>query len=94
MAKFITPLLAPPVGRRYGTVYSAMEGHLSGPLAPPLSSVQPLAIPLPEAVILRKVQQVHVLVDGPMHDLLRRVTQLTGTLEDAGVDVPDKPPPS
>jgi hypothetical protein len=46
------------------------------------------------AVILRKVQQVHVLVDGPMHDLLRRVTQLTGTLEDAGVDVPDKPPPS
>ena len=35
---------------RERTVYSAMEGHLSGPLAPPLSSVQPLAIPLPEAV--------------------------------------------
>jgi hypothetical protein len=43
------------------------------------------------ALILRKAQQIHVLVDGPMHELLARVSQLTGTLEEAGVDVPDKP---
>ncbi len=35
---------------RERTVYPSMEGHLSGPLAPPPSPMQPLAIPLPEAV--------------------------------------------
>ena len=43
------------------------------------------------AMILRKAQQIHVLVDGPMHELLARVSQLTGTLEDANVEVPDPP---
>jgi hypothetical protein len=52
------------------------------------------------AFILRKVQQVHVLVDGNMTKVLAklgisedRAVQLTETLTDAGVDVPDQPGP-
>jgi len=39
-------------------------------------------------VSLRKIQAVHVLVNSQLHDVLMRVTQLTGTLHSAGVDVP------
>jgi hypothetical protein len=42
-------------------------------------------------VSLRKIQAVHVLVNAQLHDVLARVAQLTGTLEDAGVAVPPKP---
>ena len=42
-------------------------------------------------VSLRKIQAVHVLVNSQLHEVLARVTQLTGTLEAAGVDVPDPP---
>ena len=40
----------------------------------------------------RKVAEIHVLVNSQLHEVLDRVTQLTVTLEDAGVPVPDKPP--
>jgi hypothetical protein len=39
----------------------------------------------------RKLTEIHVLVNSQLHDVLTRVTQLTGTLEAAGVDVPDPP---
>jgi hypothetical protein len=39
----------------------------------------------------RKVAEVHVLVNSQLHDVLDRVSQLTVTLEAAGVDVPDPP---
>lgn len=39
----------------------------------------------------RKVAEVHVLVNSQLHDVLDRVSQLTVTLEAAGVDVPDAP---
>jgi hypothetical protein len=39
-------------------------------------------------VSLRKIQAVHVLVNSQLHDVLMRVSQLTGTLHSAGVDVP------
>jgi hypothetical protein len=35
---------------RQAQVYPAMDGHMSGPLAPPPSPLQPPAVPLPEAV--------------------------------------------
>jgi 1-aminocyclopropane-1-carboxylate deaminase/D-cysteine desulfhydrase-like pyridoxal-dependent ACC family enzyme len=41
----------------------------------------------------RKVAEIHVLVNSQLHEVLDRVTQLTVTLEDAGVPVPDKPKP-
>lgn len=39
----------------------------------------------------KKVQQVHVLVNSQLSTVLARVTQLTGSLEKAGVEVPPKP---
>lgn len=38
--------------------------------------------------LLRKVAEVHVLVNSQLKTVLDRVSQLTGTLEEAGVDVP------
>jgi hypothetical protein len=38
-----------------------------------------------------KIAEVHVLVNAQLHAVLDRVEQLTGTLKDAGVDVPSKP---
>jgi hypothetical protein len=38
-----------------------------------------------------KVDGVRTLVDGNHHDLVDRVSQLTGTLNDANVDVPAPP---
>jgi len=42
-------------------------------------------------VSLRKIQAVHVLVNSQLHDVLMRVTQLTGTLHSAGIDLPAAP---
>lgn len=39
----------------------------------------------------KRINEVHVLVNSQLHDVLDRVTQLTVTLEGAGVDVPDPP---
>lgn len=39
----------------------------------------------------RKIREVHVLVNSQLHAVLDRVTQLTGTLHEAGVAVPPKP---
>jgi hypothetical protein len=39
----------------------------------------------------RKVAEIHVLVNSQLHEVLDRVTQLTVTLEDAGVAVPEPP---
>jgi uncharacterized membrane protein (UPF0136 family) len=41
--------------------------------------------------LFRKVQQVHVLVNAQLSTVMRRVDQLTGTLQTAGIQVPDKP---
>jgi hypothetical protein len=38
-----------------------------------------------------KISEVHVLVNAQMRTVLDRVTQLTGALEHAGVDVPPEP---
>jgi len=35
---------------REAQVYPEMEGHMSGPLAPPPNALQPVALPLPEAI--------------------------------------------
>jgi hypothetical protein len=43
------------------------------------------------AGLRRKVQEVHVLVNSQLTTVLERVTQLTGSLEAAGIDVPDPP---
>jgi hypothetical protein len=40
--------------------------------------------------LLRKVQAVHVLVNSQLTAMMRRVDQLTGTLQDAGLDVPPR----
>jgi hypothetical protein len=40
---------------------------------------------------IRKIAEVHVLVNSQLHQVLMRVTQLTGTLHAAGVDVPADP---
>jgi hypothetical protein len=37
----------------------------------------------------RKIGEVHVLVNSQLHAVLDRVAQLTETLTEAGVDVPD-----
>lgn len=37
----------------------------------------------------RKISEVHVLVNSQLAAVLARVTQLTGTLTDAGLDVPE-----
>lgn len=37
----------------------------------------------------RKISEVHVLVNSQLAAVLARVTQLTGTLTDAGMDVPE-----
>ena len=39
----------------------------------------------------RQITQVHVLVNSQLHAVLDRVSQLTATLEQAGVDVPPRP---
>lgn len=39
----------------------------------------------------RKIREVHVLVNSQLHTVLDRVTQLTETLQDADVDVPEPP---
>lgn len=46
----------------------------------------------------RKINEVHVLVDGNLSKVMAKLgierdrsAQLTGTLQDAGVDVPDPP---
>jgi hypothetical protein len=41
-----------------------------------------------------KVDGVHTLVNSQHADLVNRVTQLTGTLNEANVDIPDAAPPS
>jgi hypothetical protein len=40
--------------------------------------------------LLRKVQAVHVLVNSQLTAMMRRVDQLTGTLQGAGLDVPPR----
>jgi hypothetical protein len=40
-----------------------------------------------------KVEGVHTLVNSQHDDLVNRVGQLTGTLNDAGVQVPETPEP-
>ena len=39
-------------------------------------------------VTMRRVQDVHVLVNKQLSDVLARVAQLTNTLHSAGVEVP------
>ncbi len=39
----------------------------------------------------KKIDEVHVLVNSQLQAVLTRVTQLTGALETAGVDVPPEP---
>jgi hypothetical protein len=41
----------------------------------------------------REVSQISVSVDGRLSELLGRVGQLTETLHDADIRVPDPPPP-
>ena len=41
--------------------------------------------------LFRKQQQIHVLVNSQLHQVLSRVTQLTDTLNKAGIDVPAAP---
>ena len=40
--------------------------------------------------LFRKVAAVHVLVNSNMKDLMQRVDQLTGVLQGAGLQVPDR----
>lgn len=39
----------------------------------------------------RKIQEVHVLVNSQLSKVLARVTQLTSTLEEADIEVPESP---
>jgi hypothetical protein len=39
----------------------------------------------------RKITEIHVLVNSQLTAVIARVAQLRGTLEDAGVDVPEAP---
>jgi hypothetical protein len=39
----------------------------------------------------RKITEIHVLVNSQLAAVIARVAQLRGTLEDAGVDVPEAP---
>jgi hypothetical protein len=41
-------------------------------------------------VLFRKVQAVHVLVNSQLTKMVSRVEQLTGVLQGAGLDVPDR----
>ena len=46
--------------------------------------------------LFRKVKAVHLLVNSQLSEMITRVEQLTGVLQGAGVDVPDRlgtPPP-
>jgi hypothetical protein len=45
-------------------------------------------------VVDGKVAEVHVLVNQQLTDVVTRVSQLTSTLEAAGVAIPDKAPGS
>jgi hypothetical protein len=40
--------------------------------------------------LFRKVQAVHVLVNSQLTKMVTRVEQLTGVLQGAGLDVPDR----
>ena len=40
--------------------------------------------------LFRKVQAVHVLVNSQLSKMISRVEQLTGVLQGAGLDVPDR----
>jgi hypothetical protein len=42
-------------------------------------------------VVLRKIQEVHVLVNQRMADALARIEQLGNTLKDRGIDLPEDP---
>jgi hypothetical protein len=39
----------------------------------------------------RKIQEVHVLVNSQLSKVLARVTQLTSTLEEADIEIPESP---
>lgn len=38
----------------------------------------------------RKIAEVHVLVNSQLHDVIDRVSQLTKTLDDHGIDLPPR----
>jgi hypothetical protein len=64
---------------------------LAGSFASIIAAVGALASVIGVIVALRRVQQVHVIVNSQNTELRERVEQLAGALQASGVEIPKTP---